>query len=117
LLTSLQIQHVSPSQGSVLGGTEITITGGGFGTDKDKLSVEFGERGCQVKSVTDTQILCDTDPALNVDQLWSDYGESVLSFCVFLCPFVGTFVDILCIYLLLPWSLFLLTLFYSLFDN
>jgi len=66
---------VSPLQGSVMGGTEITITGNGFGTDKDKLNVEFGEFECKVKSVTDTVIMCDTEPAMNADQLWSDYSE------------------------------------------
>ncbi|XP_063689847.1 fibrocystin-L-like isoform X2 [Bolinopsis microptera] len=72
----LMIQHVSPLQGSVMGGTEVTITGNGFGTDKDMLNVEFGEFECKVKSVTDTEIMCDTEPAMNVDQLWSDYTGS-----------------------------------------
>ena len=66
---------MSPLQGSVVGGTEVTITGSGFGTDKTKLNVEFGELECHVTSVTDTVIKCDTEAAESVDQLWSDYGE------------------------------------------
>ena len=70
-----QVQDVTPLQGSVVGGTEVTITGSGFGTDKTKLNVEFGDLECAVTSVTDTLIKCKTEAADNVDQLWTEYGE------------------------------------------
>ena len=78
-----------------MGGTEVTITGKGFGTDKEKLNVEFGEFECKVKTVSDTEILCDTEPALNIDQLWSDYSELGLSFHQSICVFINFSLQLL----------------------
>ncbi|XP_051729222.1 fibrocystin-L-like [Ctenopharyngodon idella] len=50
------ITSVSPITGPV--GTEITISGTGFGTDIALVSLEIGGVACNVTSVTDTQLLC-----------------------------------------------------------
>ncbi|RXN34425.1 fibrocystin-L isoform X1 [Labeo rohita] len=50
------ITSVSPITGPV--GTEITVTGFGFGTDAALVSLEIDGVPCSVSSVTDTQLLC-----------------------------------------------------------
>ncbi|ROL45843.1 Fibrocystin-L [Anabarilius grahami] len=49
------INSVSPITGPV--GTEITVSGTGFGTDVVLVSLEIGGVACSVTSVTDTQLL------------------------------------------------------------
>ncbi|XP_069051252.1 PKHD1 like 1, tandem duplicate 1 [Lepisosteus oculatus] len=51
-----RITAVSPQTGP--SGTEITITGSGFGTDLQPISVTIDGVPCNVSAVTDTQILC-----------------------------------------------------------
>ncbi|KAA0710209.1 Fibrocystin-L Polycystic kidney and hepatic disease 1-like protein 1 [Triplophysa tibetana] len=50
------IISVSPATGPV--GTQITISGSGFGTDAALVSVEIDAVGCNVTSITDTQLMC-----------------------------------------------------------
>ncbi|XP_073714529.1 fibrocystin-L [Misgurnus anguillicaudatus] len=50
------ITSVSPVTGPV--GTEITLSGSGFGTDAAFISVEIDGVDCDVTSITDTQLLC-----------------------------------------------------------
>ncbi|KAA0710212.1 Fibrocystin-L Polycystic kidney and hepatic disease 1-like protein 1 [Triplophysa tibetana] len=50
------ITSVSPVTGPV--GTQITISGSGFGTDAALVSVEIDAVGCNVTSITDTQLMC-----------------------------------------------------------
>ncbi|XP_026145815.1 PKHD1 like 1, tandem duplicate 1 isoform X2 [Carassius auratus] len=50
------ITSVSPRTGPV--GTEITVSGFGFGTDLAIVSLEIGGVPCSVSSVTDTQLRC-----------------------------------------------------------
>ncbi|XP_073714826.1 fibrocystin-L [Misgurnus anguillicaudatus] len=50
------ISSVSPLTGPV--GTEITVSGSGFGTDAALISVEIDGVECDVTSITDTQLLC-----------------------------------------------------------
>nr|XP_055075127.1 fibrocystin-L-like [Misgurnus anguillicaudatus] len=50
------ITSVSPVAGPV--GTEITVSGSGFGTDAALISVEIDGVECDVTSITDTQLLC-----------------------------------------------------------
>ncbi|KPP78019.1 fibrocystin-L-like, partial [Scleropages formosus] len=47
---------VSPTTGP--GGTVVTITGSGFGTDPQKISVTIDHTPCPVTTVTDTEIQC-----------------------------------------------------------
>ena len=66
-----QVKSVSPSIGSVEGGTLITITGSGFATtmpDADPVSVQVGGVDCDVESMTSSQILCRT-PKIDVPQV------------------------------------------------
>nr|XP_055075131.1 fibrocystin-L-like [Misgurnus anguillicaudatus] len=50
------ITSVSPLTGPV--GTEITVSGSGFGTDAALISVKIDGVNCDVTSITDTQLLC-----------------------------------------------------------
>ncbi|XP_056106662.1 fibrocystin-L-like [Rhinichthys klamathensis goyatoka] len=50
------ITSLSPITGS--GGTEITVSGSGFGTDVALVSFEIGGVACSVTSITDMQLLC-----------------------------------------------------------
>ena len=50
--------NVSPRQGSLQGGTKVTITGVGFSSDLAANSVMFGEVPCTVESATQSVIIC-----------------------------------------------------------
>ncbi|CAM4636768.1 unnamed protein product [Leuciscus chuanchicus] len=50
------ITSISPITGS--GGTEITVSGSGFGTDVALVSFKIGGVACSVTSITDMQLLC-----------------------------------------------------------
>ncbi|MDR1300465.1 MAG: IPT/TIG domain-containing protein [Candidatus Nomurabacteria bacterium] len=56
------IDSVSPNSGLASGGTEVTISGSGFGVYKDDVdsTVVFGSAPCAVTSWTDTEIICTT---------------------------------------------------------
>lgn len=53
-----RVLSVSPSSGSVFGGTEITIDGRGFNGDVDSVQVLIGTAECFVVSVNYTTIVC-----------------------------------------------------------
>lgn len=59
----LQITNVFPLQGSVLGGTQLTITGSGFGTNASIVDVNIGSVDCAVSGVSNTEIVCDISQA------------------------------------------------------
>ncbi|XP_053372863.1 fibrocystin-L-like [Mercenaria mercenaria] len=55
----LGITNVFPLTGSILGGTKLTVTGTGFGTNATLVDVNVGDVECEIDTVTDTQIVCD----------------------------------------------------------
>lgn len=62
---------VSPTAGSVAGGTVITLSGSGFSTNLTQNIVFAGGKPCTVLSATVTQITCRTSAALSDDELRS----------------------------------------------
>ena len=58
------VEKVSPSMGGTAGGTELTIYGSGFGNEPDHVTVSISDSECQVLSVTETKIICQTGPLL-----------------------------------------------------
>nr|XP_009292515.1 fibrocystin-L isoform X2 [Danio rerio] len=50
------ITSVTPKTGPV--GTQITISGSGFGTDSAVVSLQIDSVACNISSITDTQLLC-----------------------------------------------------------
>ena len=57
--TKLIVSNVYPREGSIQGGTNLTITGDGFGTNVSKASVSLGDGiDCLIETITDTQIKC-----------------------------------------------------------
>ena len=53
---------VNPSRGGTAGGTTLTLTGTGFGTDMSKVTVTMFDVQCVVQSVSDTEIQCVSGP-------------------------------------------------------
>ena len=56
------VTKVEPTTGSTAGGTIVTVTGGGFGTDAGSVSVTISNTECDVKTVSDSTITCETGP-------------------------------------------------------
>lgn len=68
-----------PQTGSLQGGTLVTITGSGFGTNKDALSIKFGDSVCTPQSITDTEVICKTGFGAAQHQITnggSNFGKS-----------------------------------------
>jgi hypothetical protein len=84
----LKITNVYPLQGSVLGGTKLTITGSGFGTDFNAVVVKFQNWhgfvknvSCEILSLTNTQILCQIEDLRKIHQVTNmgvDPGEKII---------------------------------------
>lgn len=72
---TLSVSSVSPSSGSVAGGSEVTVTGSGF--NKYSVianSVSLCNSTCDVSSATATSIVCTSGPLVNDDTRLA-YGE------------------------------------------
>jgi len=54
------VTSVSPTAGSLMGGTNVTVEGEGF---TDAVQVKFGDVGCNVVASTETRLTCVTKPA------------------------------------------------------
>ncbi|KAK0070509.1 fibrocystin-L, partial [Biomphalaria pfeifferi] len=57
---------VSPSRGGTAGGTLVTISGSGFGTSNESLSVKIVSVICDVQSVINSEIKCITGPSASI---------------------------------------------------
>ena len=53
LTTIIAVNSITPSQGSVLGGTLVTLTGGHFGNIPTDNPVKIGDNYCLVESTSD----------------------------------------------------------------
>ncbi|CAG2242931.1 unnamed protein product [Mytilus edulis] len=60
LQTYAEVNSVSPAEGSVNGGTVLTITGNNFDNTDAPVDVKVGGETCTVTSMTDTEIQCKT---------------------------------------------------------
>ena len=56
-----KVTLVEPKKGGTMGGTTLTITGSGFGSTTDDVSVTLFDVSCDVMSVKDTKITCVTN--------------------------------------------------------
>ena len=54
------VDSVTPGEGPVTGGTELSLAGANFGTCLDCLYITIGDSYCVVTSLTDSEILCTT---------------------------------------------------------
>ena len=61
--TPAQLRHVSPSSGSLAGGTLLTLYGDGFSGQMSSLDVTIGSGRCRVHSANASQITCITPVA------------------------------------------------------
>ena len=70
-----EISSISPSSGSTIVKTQVTITGTGFGSTQSKVSVQLKSSDftaeCLVTSVTDSQILCNINGGPRGSYTWS----------------------------------------------
>jgi hypothetical protein len=56
-----QVFDYQPKQGSIYGGTTVTITGENFSNDPLDNPVKIGDHYCYVETSSPTQITCKTD--------------------------------------------------------
>lgn len=56
----LEVHSIFPLIGSVAGGTHVTITGRGFGSNVSRAVVTVQGRPCRVMSCNDTHVVCET---------------------------------------------------------
>ena len=56
----LSVSGISPKQGSLSGGTVLTISGEGFSTNVTQNTVRLGDVQCGVFESTETQMKCRT---------------------------------------------------------
>ena len=57
-----KIVSVNPKMGSTAGGTSLTITGSNFGTDLAAITVTIHDEECQIKTLSNSQVVCETAP-------------------------------------------------------
>lgn len=69
VIVDLSITNVFPLHGSLLGGTRLTVTGSGFGTNATIVDASVGDIVCNVATVTDTQIVCEIANAATTHQV------------------------------------------------
>ncbi|XP_012942613.1 fibrocystin-L [Aplysia californica] len=55
-----KVESILPFEGSKVGGTKITLSGGGFSGTTSDVTVEFDYMSCIVESVSYTEIVCET---------------------------------------------------------
>lgn len=55
-----EVYSICPPIGSVAGGTDVVITGRGFGADKSRAVISVRGRLCKITSYSDTQVICET---------------------------------------------------------
>ena len=58
LKTLIEVTSITPSQGSTLGGTLVTFTGGHFSDDALDNPVKIGDHYCLVEETSDAEIKC-----------------------------------------------------------
>ncbi|CAG2205079.1 unnamed protein product [Mytilus edulis] len=66
----LVIKNIFPTEGSLHGGTRLTLTGQGFSTNMSLTEVKVGDYGCDIESATTTQIVClipDTSAVIKIN--------------------------------------------------
>ena len=54
----LFVSSVDPPFGSLLGGTQVRVLGGGFPSSEDSVTVTIGDRQCEVTAVSSSEIQC-----------------------------------------------------------
>ena len=62
----LVVTNVYPLKGSLQGGTRLTITGLGFGSNDTEVEVDVGDFMCDVQSLSNTQIVCQIEEAARI---------------------------------------------------
>ena len=74
----LEVYSISPPIGSVEGGTNVVITGRGFGSNESRADVTVQGRSCRITSFNDTHVTCETDDmyeTVKVDNSGSHPGK------------------------------------------
>lgn len=61
ILVTLTVTGLTPSRGSLYGGTLLTVTGQGFGTNTSLVEVMVGSHACTVDVLSNTELTCRVD--------------------------------------------------------
>jgi hypothetical protein len=69
ITTDVTVTGISPTTGSALGGTVVTITGTNFSTKKTDNPVQIGDADCIIQSTSESQIICQIEkrPIISFD--------------------------------------------------
>ena len=78
LTTEAKVTGISPTQGSLLGGTLVTIDGANFSDERLDNPVMIGDSLCIVESTSARQIVCRVEPRRQAGQESSEETVSVL---------------------------------------
>lgn len=62
----LVVHSIFPLIGSVAGGTNVVITGQGFGSDEARAVVTVQDRLCRITSFNDTHVICETEDMFQI---------------------------------------------------
>ncbi|XP_052060298.1 fibrocystin-L-like isoform X3 [Mytilus californianus] len=54
----LTVTDIYPTQGSLYGGSLVTVFGRGFGTNASLVDISFGAYKCQIQDIADTELTC-----------------------------------------------------------
>ncbi|CAF0756351.1 unnamed protein product [Brachionus calyciflorus] len=74
------VSDISPSAGSIRGGTLVTINGAGFSSNCTLNIVSFGIYACDVKSCSETNITCLTRSVHTIHEITNDGYNNVYGF-------------------------------------
>ena len=76
----LSVTNVYPLRGSLQGGTILTITGVGFGTNDTLVDVSVGDFVCDLDSVDDTLIVCQIEDTAVVHSVTNEGTHKSMQF-------------------------------------
>lgn len=54
----MTVTDIYPTQGSLYGGSLVTVFGKGFGTNASLVDISFGDYKCQIQDIADTELTC-----------------------------------------------------------
>ena len=85
-----EVTSVTPSKGSLYGGTDITINGNGFHNES---KVHIGETNCVKREIRPHQIICDMESTELIYNISNQGIHPSRSSIWYICPFESLFCN------------------------